>query len=410
MEVKGSYISEVQHEAPATVDPMLVEILSWPRGHGTLSELEFCAWLTNKFKAMGVNWVKLEEGSMLVTVAPKDPKTGADLPKLPTTLFSCHVDTVDAVTAPTARKSLTYDPNFGIISLDKGSVGTCLGADDGAGVWIMLRMIGSGVPGGYLFHRGEERGGISAKANANKQKAVLGKYDLAVAFDRPRTNEIITHQGGMECASKKFATALCEALNKHGFAFEPSIRGVYTDTKEYRRVIAECVNVGVGYEQQHGTSEWLDYSHLNALYEACCKINWDALPVDRDPSKPEPSYSGGYQGYYKRSKHDDLTPEYDDDGYGGYYGGLGGQPSLFPKSTPAADAKGAHKAANKSNVKKIFPALTPAQELRDMTVADLEWMVIEQSDDVVDLVVSLLRDNARLKADLDVMEQLLGRQ
>lgn len=389
---------------PETVDPLLVTILSWPRTHGSLSELAFCEWLTKSICDLGHVVTKWEEGSMFVDVLAEGGRKG-------TTLFSCHVDTVDGFVKagdpadPTKilRKSLNYDPNFGHITLDKGSIGGCLGADDGAGVWAMLNMIAVGVPGGYLFHRGEECGGVSAKANASKRAHILKRFDAAVAFDRPRTNEIITHQGGAECASNKYALALAAALNKHGFEFKPSTGGVYTDTKEYRKVIAECINIGVGYEQQHGRGEFQDYAHLKALVEAACTIDWEALPVDRDPAKPDPVPT--YGGYGRSAWADSQTWGYQDD----WLGAEG--------ATPAQDKTKGSKfaqefAKNVAKGKAIEPTLTPLDDLdlmvRDSGVQNIHWLVDNEPDNAVAAIVALMRERARLKADVAVLEDLLG--
>lgn len=300
-----------QLDVPQSVDPLLVTILSWPRKHNSFQELQFCKWLREKIIEAGFSPAVRTEGCISVEVPyPDDGRPG---PKAkPTTLFSSHVDTVDwelngkpgDSTLDIRNKKLVYDPIFGHITLDKDSPFACLGADDGAGVWIMLRMIMAKVPGTYLFHRGEECGGIGSKAMAIKEKTWLENFDCAVAFDRANDFEVITHQRGhTECASNKFAAALAAELNARlpegTGRYTTSTRGVYTDTYEYRTIIAECVNIGVGYEGQHNKGEMLDYAHCAALMDACCAAKWDSLPIDRDPTKAAPAYS--YSGYHGRS-------------------------------------------------------------------------------------------------------------
>lgn len=295
---KGSIATWPSLPIPEKVDPLLTTILSWPRRHGTDSEAQFGVWLVETInKLIGARpLVKVSvraEGAITLEIPME---SGAKA----TTLFSCHIDTVDSPTMVGLKKALVYDNNFGHIMLAKDNkVGSCLGADDGIGVWLMLKMIEAGVPGGYVFNRGEEVGGVSAKALADKDAAWLKNFQVAVSFDRPRDNEVITHQrGGTECASDKFALALCTALNKSNDSFEykPSKSGVYTDTFDWRGIIAECVNIGVGYTDQHGTSETQDYAHAVALLEACKTIDWESLPIDREP-KIEHKWSGGYGGY-----------------------------------------------------------------------------------------------------------------
>ena len=40
-----------------------------------------------------------------------------------------------------------------------------------------------------------------------------------------------------------------------------------------------------------------DIEHLTKLAEACLKVDWNSLPVERDPSKTEYKSYGGYGGY-----------------------------------------------------------------------------------------------------------------
>lgn len=273
-----------QHPIPETVDPLLVEILSRPREHNSITELDFKSWLITKLNELGHKPTLKSEGAIHVEIRLPGGQP-------PSTLFSCHIDTVDrGVVTETSRKTLDYDANFGIIMLGKDNkVGSCLGADDGAGVWILLKMIEAKVPGGYIFNRGEELGGISAKAIARNDGDWLAQYQVAVAFDRPRTNEVITHQRGRRTCSDKFGAALVKALNVSNpeFDYETSDTGVYTDTADFAGVIPECTNIGVGYTSQHGTSEVQDYAHLHALMQSCLKINWESLPADRDPKAVE---------------------------------------------------------------------------------------------------------------------------
>lgn len=393
------------HDIPEMVDPLLVNILAKPRKHGSPSELEFCGWLTDYLSKTLMQPVSVHsEGAMSVTLPVM--RDGQPSPDPSTTLFSCHVDTVDwRDNEVGVRKELAYDPNFGHICLAKDSKGTCLGADDGAGIWIMLKMIEAGVPGTYLFHRGEECGGVSAKAIAQKERPWLSGFEIAAAFDRPRCNEIITHQGGAECASTKFAMALCERLNSEGMGYFPSSAGVYTDTKEYRRIVHECINIGVGYQAQHGMTEFLDYAHLCALLKAVCAIDWESLPIDRDASKavdPVPAYRGSYgnhTGFGRNWRDDD-----DDDSWGVP---APGQRAL-PGMGNGTKAKGAIKKAKP----KHGPAdATPAElvaEVRELSIDALVELVCDDPETAAKVLVQLMRDVNKLEADVDFLQRYVG--
>lgn len=291
---------------PEKIDPDLATILSWKRPHGSSAETSFQVWLAKRLAKTGAKHT-LKAGNMVVEI-PRGDKTPAAV------LFSCHIDTVHRLREDEpVKQKLLYDAQFGHIFLDQKdpSAGNCLGADDGVGVWIMLRMIEARVPGAYVFHRGEECGGIGSSAMVSQESAWLKRFKLAVAFDRPNNYEVIITQGGQECASRGFGAALAEALMAAGdgcLKYEVSTRGVFTDTKNYRRLISECINVGVGYQDQHSKDEFLDYGHAHALMSACLKLDWSALEgkAQRDPTAPEIPRFGGLKP--DRARLDEWEP------------------------------------------------------------------------------------------------------
>lgn len=271
---------------PAEVDEDLTLILSWPRGHGGESEKQFNQWLIRRLNKLGYKPHLRAMDCITVEVPIKTIVQGdTAAEERSKVLFSCHVDTVhNAGTVEMNR--LVYDANFGHIMLEEPksievpdpkdptkkvrrwtSKGSCLGADDGVGVWIMLKMIEAGVAGNYIFHRGEERGclGSSAMLADKDSRAWLEHCDIAVAFDRPKDYEVITHQSSLKCASAEHGNALAVALTNEelGLKYDTSDRGVVTDTKKYRGIIAECTNIGVGYYDHHSSNETLDYAHAS---------------------------------------------------------------------------------------------------------------------------------------------------
>lgn len=205
----------------------------------------------------------------------------------PRTLFSCHTDTVHR---KGGKQAVIYDSDMGVIYKTDHKP---LGADDAAGCWVMLQMIAHGVPGTYVFHTGEECGGVGSGWIADNEDAFLRQFDRAIAFDRRGTQNVITHQFGGRCCSEKFAQALSEALNvaDDTFSYSPDDSGLFTDTANYTHVIPECTNLSVGYEGEHTGGEMLDVAHLQALAAAAVKMDWDALPTARDPRLYEPDDS-----------------------------------------------------------------------------------------------------------------------
>jgi hypothetical protein len=162
--------------------------------------------------------------------------------------------------------------------------GQCLGADDGVGVWLMLEMIKSGVPGAYLFHRGEELSGIGSSAIHDQASEFLSQFKWAIAFDRRGTTDIITHQSGIRGCSDEFARELAKQLNRGGLYLTLSKNGSYTDTFEYFDIIPECTNVSVGYQREHTPNETLNLDYLFRLRNSICNyFDSECLPVERVP-------------------------------------------------------------------------------------------------------------------------------
>jgi hypothetical protein len=205
------------------------------------------------------------------------------------TIFSSHVDTVHR---EGGYQKVYYDMKKECYHKRDNKP---LGADDAAGVWLLLEMIDAGIPGLYLVHRGEERGGIGSGFMADNHDKFLKNFDRAIAFDRKATHSIITHQGTGRCCSDKFGDALASALNAADdtmeFMYQNDDSGVYTDTAEYTHLIPECTNVSVGYYDEHTPNERLYLPHLLALRDAALKIDWENLPVVREAKKPE-AFSG----------------------------------------------------------------------------------------------------------------------
>jgi len=209
------------------------------------------------------------------------------------TLFIAHVDTVHKDTGVNKiKKTQTH----------WYADGAPLGADDGAGCAMLMHLIHSGVAGYYIFSQGEERGGIGAKFIANNNADLLKQFNRAIAFDRRGIDSVISHQGMGRCASDSFCQALSSALNEHNenLMYSPDDTGVYTDTAEFTDAIPECTNISVGYYNEHGDRENLDIVHFAALAVAAAKVDWDALPTDRDPTEVEyKDYGYGYGSYNK---------------------------------------------------------------------------------------------------------------
>lgn len=217
----------------------------------------------------------------------------------PSVMFTCHLDTA---TSANVEVNHTFEGN--LIKSDGKSI---LGADDKAGVTILLYMIEKGVPGLYYFFLGEEVGCIgSKKVSAIHKVTKMENINKVVAFDRRGTGSIITHQCSSRCCSDDFATALSKELNKHGLDvldndtvlnYSPDTTGLYTDSAQFMSIYPECTNISVGYNFEHTFNEQQNIKHLDKLAKTVVLVDWESLPVKRDPSVVEYNYGRSYSNY-----------------------------------------------------------------------------------------------------------------
>lgn len=291
------------------------------------------------------------EGELQIISDVLDPVTGmqqdafgnrykivGDDPKI---LFSSHTDTVHRTDG---LQKLVMDKVKQVLYKDDNEP---LGADDGAGMWLMLKMIEAEIPGLYIFHRGEECGGLGSNHIATKNTKLIEGMTHAIAFDRRGNNDIITTQSVGKCASQDLA----EALNTQLGGGYTSCRGSFTDTANYVDIIPECTNLSIGYNREHTAHEWLDYKYLTELAQKMQDVKWDELPKVREPGDDGYSAAAGYGGGYYGMGY----------GYYGSYGNTAARYGTGPRSSrrrPKAPGKGRTKPVNLHNPLPTVPELT----------------------------------------------------
>ncbi len=195
-------------------------------------------------------------------------------------LWSCHTDTVHW---RGGFQNIEYHEGF--VSLAPNAMASCLGADCTAGVWLMTEMIKAEVPGLYIFHRGEEVGGVGSMHIANKTPELLKDIKCAIAFDRFGYDSIITHQMS-RCCSDVFAKSLADTI---GLNQKCDDGGTFTDTANYVDLIGECTNISVGYFGQHGKKERQDVDFLTSLLSSLLRFTPDNLVYERKPGEIDPT-------------------------------------------------------------------------------------------------------------------------
>lgn len=197
----------------------------------------------------------------------------------PTTMFTCHLDT-----ACSKQQKVNHVIKNNIIKTDGKTI---LGADDKAGMVVLLYMIENKVPGLYYFFLGEEVGCIGSGKLATSWADSEFSHTISkvVSFDRRSDCSVITDQWYGRCCSDEFAEELAFRLNTAGYnlKLEPDDTGVLTDSAQFMDIVPECTNISVGYLYEHTTSECQDIDYLSRLCRSVVLIDWDTLPVERDP-------------------------------------------------------------------------------------------------------------------------------
>jgi len=262
------------------------------------------------------------------------------------TMFTSHLDTIDRtlnynkidysnrkwnisttkwdIIDPSKEPSTNIDYKFVKHVFDDDFIKTDgnsnLGADDKAGMTIMLNMISENIPGLYYFFIGEESGCIGSSSLSRIFDSILSDNNIpsikkCISFDRKGYDSIITRQMGRVCSSDKFATELSNRFNEYGFWFKPDNTGVYTDSAEFMDIIDECTNISCGYFNEHTVSEKQDIEFLELLSIACTKIDWETLPIER--SCDNISYKGKKSTYnsYNYGNYGNYGSFYDGDYY-----------------------------------------------------------------------------------------------
>lgn len=252
----------------------LVHMLRTCRPHQ--SDREFTC-VTDWLVPLDLRWDKFGNGYK---------KIGKD----PIVAWSCHTDTVHRCGG---SQLIEFDKESGNVKLSKDSKSNCLGADDTAGMWIMIEMVKAKVPGLYLFHRAEEVGTLGSKWIAAKTPNMLEGVQACVAFDRRGRDSIITFQRSMRCCSDEFALSLGAKL---GDDFKTDPTGLWTDSASYVDIVAECTNVSVGYTGEHSSSETLHIPTCVKLLDHMLQFDATGLMIKRKPGEKEPRYKTTYYG------------------------------------------------------------------------------------------------------------------
>lgn len=219
-------------------------------------------------------------------------------------MWSSHTDTVHTKDG-FQHLSQTKD---GFVFTEEMS-SNCLGADCTTGVWLMVEMIRAKVPGLYVFHRGEEKGGKGSAWIVQNTPEIVKGITACIAFDRMALDSVITFQAGDRCCSDDFANSLSDALD---MTMTKDTGGTFTDSANYTDLIPECTNISVGYYKQHTYQEYQDLIFAETLLNALLAFDPTKLVVkrkagDRESKWANYGYGHGYsaldgQYYYGQNR------------------------------------------------------------------------------------------------------------
>lgn len=252
----------------------IADMLTYRRAHDSAGEEAFIA----RYVAPVAAPVRAEDGTAHAYVAAI-PDDGGQVPRV---AFCAHTDSVHNRTLLHERQKVAFDSVRVEYFVADAKQRDCLGADDAAGCYVLLRMLAAGVPGRYVFFRGEERGGIGSAWITENRPDLFADVDHAIQFDRKGTHSIITEMACGRTCSDEFAEALAAVL---GIGHVSDNTGSFTDTAHLAAIVPECTNVSVGYEHEHSARETLNASYLERLTEACIDAFMSpraALPVVRE--------------------------------------------------------------------------------------------------------------------------------
>lgn len=271
----------------------LLDILSLVRPANSKGEQVMVKYITDHLDALGITPAIDGYGNISVNLLPTHETTSR-------VMFTAHTDTVhrNADTTQHTQQLVYLDDEQNIVGLPSDSKSSCLGADDGTGCWVLLKLIEAKIPALYVFFRAEEIGGLGSeyyridRANVD----LLESLTHCISFDRKGYNDIITEQWGGICASDEWANDFANRLNgiDHSIRLSPNV-GTFTDSANFTDIIAECTNISIGYDWQHTEQETQDVTFADKLVNALLKVDWLKQTSHRNPADTTPAYLARYE-------------------------------------------------------------------------------------------------------------------
>ena len=147
-----------------------------------------------------------------------------------------HMDTV----FKSPPQHIYYDERKGVIWSPEG-----LGADDRAGVFMILKILQTGLRPTIIFTTDEEKGALGAEKLVKDTKEPFSELNYIIQLDRRGTCDCVFY----DCANQEFIQYV------EAFGFLENF-GTFSDISEICPVWGIAgVNLSVGYEDEHTVSE-----------------------------------------------------------------------------------------------------------------------------------------------------------
>lgn len=229
-----------------------------------------------------------------------------------------HMDTV--FKAP--PKDIYYDREQNVIWSPTG-----LGADDRAGIFSIIKILNDGFKPTVLFLSDEERGALGAEQLVKDFIVPNNEINFVIELDRRGTNDCVFY----DCCNEDFVNFI------ERFGFTESF-GTFSDISEICPGWGVAgVNLSIGYEDEHTTSEIL---RVNPMLDTIRKVEkilrQKELPFFKYVHNP----SAFYSSLYSYNLDDDLTGWYNHYGSDYYICDYCGIPLHDYELIPAKDPEG----------------------------------------------------------------------
>ena len=181
----------------------------------------------------------------------------------------------------------------------------CLGADDRAGLEIVLSLMEDFADKNSDLHKNffgtliawitvDEETGCVGASHLAKNSTMFEEMDMSITFDRRNTRDIVIRNTWQDFCDKSYGEVFVKASQLLGMDYKPVTGGI-SDAMVSSENGVNSVNLSVGYDNEHSSSETIDLNAFYDTYKLALKfmeiINEEVANVEEFSCNP-------YQYYY----------------------------------------------------------------------------------------------------------------